>query len=384
MDVLFVALDYIDSNSSIGIANRAFVKGFAENECCITIISVIQNESVLVSLSTFDGQIKIINLNENTQSSIDSSRRKELIPVSIRRTVGGFIRDCTVYGKQKSYIEKIDSIQLPDHFDIIFSSSDPKSTHVFTAELLKKKHISYAHFHQFWSDPFADDISRKYLLFARKRVMREERCLLMQADLNLYITDYIIESRKERYPDIEGKYGKLYIPFLRTVKSENQRDGDKVRIAFLGDYRKQIRNIMPLYNTVKESPYFLTICGGTDLKLSSSDRISIHKRLPYEDALNMEDAADILVNICNCSGYQLPGKVFQYLATNKPVLFILDGGAEAFKTEFKSIQKFVFCKNTESEIRDGIEKAIPLIGKCHPEESFDAQIVMKNYLDCLR
>lgn len=58
-------------------------------------------------------------------------------------------------------------------------------------------------------------------------------------------------------------------------------------------------------------------------------------------------------------GGQIPGKLYQYSATNKPILFILDGTIEEMqilKTYFSQFNRYVFCKNSIDSIQNGIQK----------------------------
>ena len=61
--------------------------------------------------------------------------------------------------------------------------------------------------------------------------------------------------------------------------------------------------------------------------------------------------------LCNLKGGQIPGKIYQYAATNKIVLFILDGTKEekeVLYNYFSSFKRFIFCENDEKSIEQAV------------------------------
>ncbi len=67
----------------------------------------------------------------------------------------------------------------------------------------------------------------------------------------------------------------------------------------------------------------------------------------------MEDATNVLIFLCNRQGGQIPGKIYQYSATDKIVLFIMDGTDEERKVlynYFAPFNRYVFCDNTKEDI----------------------------------
>ena len=72
-----------------------------------------------------------------------------------------------------------------------------------------------------------------------------------------------------------------------------------------------------------------------------------------------------MVHLCNLRGGQIPGKIYHYSVTNKPILFILDGTAEEKKmlyNFFKRFERYYFCNNDIESILSTIKK-IKKIGR---------------------
>ena len=72
----------------------------------------------------------------------------------------------------------------------------------------------------------------------------------------------------------------------------------------------------------------------------------------------IEDKTNVLVFLCNRKGGQIPGKIYQYSATYKTILFILDGTDEekkVLKSYFEQFNRYIFCENTVEDIECAIK-----------------------------
>lgn len=142
-------------------------------------------------------------------------------------------------------------------------------------------------------------------------------------------------------------------PYIDKVLSPNRDLFQKkaINLVYCGDYNSEIRNILPLYYAVLASEKFnLTICGQSDLKLINNTNVSIMPRCSLETVRNLEKEADILVCLSNLKGSQIPGKIYQYSGTNKPILFLLDGDKKGLLYIFGGYERFNFSNNNMEEI----------------------------------
>ena len=124
----------------------------------------------------------------------------------------------------------------------------------------------------------------------------------------------------------------------------------------------------------------LVICGGSNSPLNSTDAVRVTGRVPYSVTREVEENADILVFLANRSGAQIPGKVYQYAGTNKPVLFILDGEAQALRTQFEHYGRFVFADNSPESILQGIRKIIDAHEAYAPLKAFSKEFIMEEFM----
>ena len=127
--------------------------------------------------------------------------------------------------------------------------------------------------------------------------------------------------------------------------------------GYFGDYSLPARDLRPFYEAAGICGVSVNICGSTNLALESTDRIRIRPRLPLGELKPIEDRTGVLVFLCNRIGGQIPGKIYQYSATDRTILFILDGTEEeqkAIRGFFEPFHRYVFCENTAEDISRAI------------------------------
>ena len=113
----------------------------------------------------------------------------------------------------------------------------------------------------------------------------------------------------------------------------------------------------------------VSICGNSSLRLQNNKFVSVYPRMGLKELELYEKKSNVLVFLCNLKGGQIPGKIYQYAATNKLVLFILDGTKEEKRIlheYFAAFNRFIFCENNEASI----EKAILSLRNRNIRESY--------------
>ena len=92
------------------------------------------------------------------------------------------------------------------------------------------------------------------------------------------------------------------------------------------------------------------------------------------------------MHLCNLQGGQIPGKIYHYSATNKPILFVLDGTEEEKKAIydfFSKYNRYQFCENNINDIRAAIKEILEKKNQisAKPVEAFEPQNVVKMILN---
>ena len=195
-----------------------------------------------------------------------------------------------------------------------------------------------------------------------------------------------LENQKRLYPESAEKMYWQPLPFYYRAEATGERDFDRSCFGYFGDYAPAARNLEPFYQAAKKTDIEVNICGNPCNLFPSTEHIHIHPRLPLQQLKPIEDRTNVLVFLCNRKGGQIPGKIYQYSATNKTILFIMDGTEEeqaVLKDYFGKYNRYVFCQNTAEDIA----RAIALIKdgnlgcvKNRPIEEFNPTVTINNIL----
>ena len=377
MKILYVVARPLEINTSASVRNRATILGLLENGHDVEILTTAPDSKH----SAYDKNMGLSDTVPTTyihltgvQSLSRFGHRLKLLK-SLRHLAYRFLMKHEIYDNLKSMANHTRAVSLKTrHYDLIISSSDPKSSHLFVSTLLQQQG-SYFHgkWIQIWGDPFAGDITLK----AKNKVgliRKEEHRLLLQADKVVYVSELTKIAQQEMYPDCAEKMFSYPIPYMeeRITSTRDLQTAEQIRLVYCGDYVSTTRNIMPLYEAVRQMPNVsLTVCGLSDLHLANCENIRVLPRTSYDKVCRLEDEADILVHLSNLRGSQIPGKIYQYSGTNKPILFILDGDTSALLGCFSPYARFTFTENTTGAIENTLEWAKHDTTKYAPLSNFN-------------
>ena len=376
MRILYVVSRPLEINTSASVRNHATISGLIQNGHQVTLVSASpdkNHEAYDPTLSVEGADKKYFNL--GGMQTVAGVGRKFKFLNRIKPFIYKLLYGSQIYDNLKGLVNFVDKINL-ENFDLVISSSDPKSSHLVVDELFKKskKQIPWI---QIWGDPFADDIT---LQRKKKEAVAKEECRLLRlADKIVYVSDLTCNSQKKKYSEDSSKMNYIPIPYLIPRISGKQFPNEikKIKLCYCGDYNSHIRNLKPLYDAVKEVGMSLQVCGMSDLELRSTDQISVLPRQTAEQVRKFEDEADILVHLSNKRGTQIPGKIYQYISTDRTILFILDGDCEHLKSLFEPYQRFIFAENKKDKIKEILNNISELREEVinEPLNSFSAKAI---------
>ena len=155
-------------------------------------------------------------------------------------------------------------------FDVVISSSDPKSSHLFAHKIIRKSPSITKTWIQYWGDPFSNDISFKRL-FGNYFVEKEEKKLIRLADKVIYVSPFTANAIKGKYPQYKNKIHFLPIPYCSSNSVDNNGSYELGLIGYFGDYNSTNRNIMPLYKSIRDLGYKANIIGNSDITLEPTN-----------------------------------------------------------------------------------------------------------------
>jgi glycosyltransferase involved in cell wall biosynthesis len=174
----------------------------------------------------------------------------------------------------------------------------------------------------------------------RSRNYRAERRVLRGASVVSVTTEPTRARYAQAFPESAAKL--VVVPPLLSPASAGAANGrflpdapGRVRMVFVGTLYRDLRSPEPLLRLFQSllqteagaglELHFVGMLNGCEEVLAPyagmmGERIFCHGAVPRDRALRAMHDADVLVNLGNASGYQLPSKVVEYAATGRPVL----------------------------------------------------------------
>jgi len=356
MKILYVSTMPLEYSSSANMRNLALLKGLQENGHELYLLT----QETQTELQHYDETLCNVEFKKkyllklgNIHSKVTMKKNKKNI---LKNIIYNLLIKFKVYDFKSILVKQLEDIQVDEKFDLIISSSDPKSSHLLADKLIKLNPGIAKKWIQYWGDPFASDINNKKFI-PKTMIKREEERLISLADTVVYVSPFTLEIQQKIYGKYKEKMRFLPIPYQEKImysKTNNQ----KIKLGYLGDYFSRNRNIIPLYEAIKSDvTKELIICGNSDLNLEKKENIEIYQRQNIKKIRELEENSDILVCVCNKKGTQIPGKIYHYAATNKPILIILDGEyKEELREYFKLYNRFIICDNQKDQILNEISK----------------------------
>lgn len=359
MNILFVTLFALETNTSVTKSNYGIIKGLVELGHDVTLLmpEIDQQLSYYDNSLDLSGitieRIKNENLGQHVASQVAQATGIKKKVLSVARTVYG---KCRVFDRTKELLSEAKNFRCFDtYYDIVISTSDPKTSHLFVKELIKRG-LKYGRWIQHWGDPLAGDISKNHI-YPNFCIERIERKIIGKADKVVYVSPFTLKAQTKRYGSEKTKLAFVPLPCDEPEASELDREGsERISVVYLGDYSSRIRDINPLYLACSNMDFVnLTIAGNTDVELKEKDHIKIFPRVPQAKAKALENQADVIVSIGNLSGNQIPGKLYYSASGQKHIVVAIDGDNKSEMKEYlKSFNRFICCENTVESLTEAI------------------------------
>lgn len=362
MNILFVTLFALETNTSVTKSNYNIIDGLIKSGNSLTLLM----PEIDCDLSYYDNSLDLskIKIKRIKNNNIGQKIAKQSSAANgWRRTVISFARNAysrfTIFDRTKALITEAKNFDgYDEYYDVVISTSDPKTSHLFVKELINNG-LKYGKWIQHWGDPLAGDISKNNL-YPDFIIEKVEKDIISQADRVVYVSPFTLDAQKKRYKKLKDKFRFVPLPCDDMDKSitnkENQivsvNKGEPLRVVYLGDYNSSIRNIRPLYEACEMLDFLtLTIAGNTDITLEKKKNINIMPRVSQIEAKRLENEADVIVSVGNLSGSQIPGKIYYAASSSKAILVTIDGEQpKEMKQYLESYNRFICCLNNTEDI----------------------------------
>lgn len=374
MKILYITSFFDIKGSSAAVRNVALVNGLIQKGHKVDVLTLKFPDE---KYSPFFQQVSchsIIRVDLGITSVIkNSSKSLARVNNSIFRPLKNFLRDIVffpdVYYKWSTAID----VEQFSGYDIIISSSDTKSSH-YPAYKIKKRYPNIRWI-QIWGDPWSLDSNLNAII--RIRAKRQEHFLLLKADKVVYVSELTCKAITKLYPNFRDKL--FYVPrsFFCPIEC-NRKEGEKTyNIVYSGSLNVQRQCVFFLddvqnYNSRNEMKFTVSFYGDyldeIRLQLQKYDFVSIYPTVDYGQMLDVFKQTDALLFISNKKGStQIPGKLFDYMGTNLPVICLLDKQDENLMGFLNRYSKcLIYSENFVELVENGLLKKYSIIEEFSP------------------
>ena len=338
MNILLVTLYSLERNTSVAISNINITKGLIALGHHVTWVMPYWAQCE----TEFDAsQVCVVRI-----PGKDDKRNVGIIRNRIRSHF--YLLDFT-----RPYLRHVRKTSVPDeYYDVVISTSDPKTSHVFTSHLLK--HVRYGRWIQHWGDPLLGDITRNFW-WPKWYIKLYEWTILHKADKVVYVTPFTADTQRKEHPKLAGKI--TFIPLPADMHgTDTSTKPDLLRIAYLGDYNPVFRNLQPLYDACANMDGIHLTIAGHGPRYHSLPSIRVLPRIPQDQALDIENDSDVIFCVCNKRGSQIPGKILYKASSDKHILVAVEQNLhDEMCRYFESYNRFVICDNNQKSITEALE-----------------------------
>lgn len=355
--ILFIASAYILKNSSAAIRNNSLVKGLVDLGFDVDVCSV--EWPSYLSSSFFEtennGKIhldrlpNIMRIAKIKQSRTVGTGNKWFLKIrQILKKVIFFPDECYEWKKifKWDYLER---------YDYIISSSDHKTSHFVGLKV--KKNLPSLPWIQIWGDPWSSDINT--LPYMRGITAYYENKLLKSADKIVYVSSATASEMQKKYPQYRNKIFNISRGFYFKINTAKQAQ-NSIRIVYTG-VLSYGRNPYALLNALMELSrnsfrecvveFYGNIPIEMQEQLKSYPFVRLYDSVDFECMPNILASASILLYLSNKKGStQIPGKLFDYMGTTKPILCLVSDTSEPTSLFLKQYERCLVLHNSESAI----------------------------------
>jgi hypothetical protein len=293
----------------------------------------------------------------------------------------------------KKYKREIINLKLLNNFELIIIGMTPFS-------FLKLGNIIKNLFPDIYliadiSDPFsanAEVILRsvkyqnKCFRFENEYLKTFNKLIVINDKIKEYYS-YHFNFPKQKIAVIEQGIDRAF--FLYPSSIINKKNG-KIKLIYAGGFYQGFREPFELYQVIEKSELDLNliIYGAihNKYKALNSKKILYKGILPQESLLKEYQKAEIIVVIDNFYGIQIPGKILEVLALNKPVLFIYENEESPSHYYIEKSYNVYKTGNNKKEIEDAINRILnskPVIGDLSFLNEFTWEALAKKYVSFL-
>lgn len=352
MRVLYITSHFDVLNSSAAVRNTALVYGLLANGHCVDVLTVFYPEEkrfhALVEMPRchiYRTKLNIANLANRTstlQWKINNSNLAKL-----KKVVKELLFFPDVFAK---WPKLVNPNEWKD-YDVFISSSDFKTSHFVGLKL--KQFYPNVRWIQIWGDPWGFDSTVTWITKFRAKFY--EASLLKKADKVVYVSELTYKAICKQYPALTFKLNYIPRSYLKEVFHHSDKKNKKfykiIYTGSLGNGREfdVFLSEVDRYNATHDIMFQVCFYGGyADSLVSKLKKYActeIHSDIAYNEVLKVYESGDALLFISNdVNSTQIPGKLFDYMGTDLPIICVLSGNV-ALRDFLRQYSKCIVFNN---------------------------------------
>ncbi len=246
-------------------------------------------------------------------------------------------------------------------FDVVVSSHEPGVDLMLGLLAQQKSRLP-------WVVDLADPLLAPYTPKWRRRLDAWFEGVVLRKSTSVVLTtphlvDVLVKRHKAVIADkfaIVPQGG----PILNSKSTLKKNDADELHFVFTGNFYQSFRNPSELARALKKINSHrirLTVAGSNAAFASlfeGVDGVKFLGAVDHFEALKLQQQADILLNIGHGQSDQLPGKVFEYLVSDKPIFHIRGSSQDPTEPYLKDHSCAFIADNNEFSIFMTLERIL--------------------------
>lgn len=296
----------------------------------------------------------------------------------------------------KKWVKK--NTNLVDNFDLIFSISSPYSAHLGSFGLAKKLNKPLI---LCYGDPWIYEPKRKrgFLRYAIEK--RMEGRILNYSSKVLLITQWNKRNYSEIYniiPNNIHTYNIGYDPTKNKILKKQPKQ-TKLNLIYGGSLDEVHRNPEPFLKALINTENLLTNIYNNDSanlrnlveNYQLETKVILNPLIPSNEFENRLYDMDVLLLFGNKTPFQVPGKLFTYMATGMHILYIKNNNYDDDGTQkiLEDYNNATIVQNDVTSISNGLKEILSLyknnrLGEECNRNNYEYKITMEPIIDAIK